>query len=91
MDSNELFIDGLEIPVEDYIGEQGQGFRYLLHGLNPERILVVAAALGAAETALARATDYARECIVFGRPIGKNQAIQHSLVECWMRLKSAER
>ena len=90
VDSNELFIDGLEIPVEDRIGEEGQGFKYLLHGLNPERILVAAAALGAAETALERATAYAKERVVFGRPIGKNQAIQHPLAECWMRLQAAE-
>jgi acyl-CoA dehydrogenase len=90
VDSNELFIDGLEIPVEDRIGEEGQGFRYLLHSLNPERILVAASALGAAQTALERTTDYAKERVVFGRPIGKNQAIQHPLAECWMRLQSAE-
>ena len=87
VDSNELFIDGLEIPVDDRIGEEGQGFKYLLHGLNPERILVAAAALGAGETALERATDYAKERVVFGRPIGQNQAIQHPLAECWMRLQ----
>jgi acyl-CoA dehydrogenase len=90
VDSTSLFIDGLEIPVDDRIGEEGQGFRYLLHGLNPERILVAASALGGAETALKRATDYAKERVVFGRPIGKNQAIQHPLAECWMRLQSAE-
>ncbi len=90
VDSNELFIDGLEIPVEDRIGEEGRGFKYLLHGLNPERILVAAAALGGAETALARATAYAKERVVFGRPIGKNQAIQHPLAECWVRLEAAE-
>jgi acyl-CoA dehydrogenase len=86
----ELFIDGLEIPVADRIGEEGQGFKALLHGLNPERILVAAAALGAAETALQRATAYAKLRIVFGRPIGQNQAIQHPLAESWMRLKAAE-
>lgn len=90
VDSNELFIDGLEIPAEDRIGEEGKGFKYLLHGLNPERILVAASALGAGETALKRAVDYANERVVFGRPIGKNQAIQHPLAECWMRLQSAE-
>jgi acyl-CoA dehydrogenase len=90
VDSNELFIDGLEIPVADRIGEEGQGFKALLHGLNPERILVAAAALGAAETALQRATAYAKLRIVFGRPIGQNQAIQHPLAESWMRLKAAE-
>jgi acyl-CoA dehydrogenase len=90
VDSNELFIDGLEIPVADRIGEEGQGFRYLLHGLNPERILVAAAALGAGATALERACAYARERRVFGRAIGQNQAIQHPLADCWMRLQSAE-
>ena len=90
VDSNELFIDGLEVPLEDRIGDEGQGFRGLLHGLNAERILVAAAALGAGETALKRATDYARGRIVFGRPIGQNQAIQHPLAECWMRLQAAE-
>jgi acyl-CoA dehydrogenase len=90
VESNELFIDGLEVPVEDRIGEEGHGFKYLLHGLNPERILVAASAPGAAETALERATSYAKERVVFGRPIDKNQAIQHPLAECWMRLQSAE-
>ncbi|MFO1197431.1 MAG: acyl-CoA dehydrogenase family protein [Burkholderiaceae bacterium] len=90
VDSNEVFIDGLEIPVADRIGEEGKGFRYLLHGLNPERILVAASCLGGAETALQRATDYAKERIVFGRPIGMNQAVQHPLAECWMRIQTAE-
>ncbi len=90
VDSNELFIDGLEIPLEDRIGEEGKGFRYLLHGLNPERILVAASSLGAGMRALARAVDYAKQRVVFGRPIGQNQAIQHPLAECWMRLQAAE-
>ncbi len=90
VDSNELFIDGLEVPLEDRIGEEGKGFRYLLHGLNPERILVAASAVGAGEAALQRAVGYANERVVFGRPIGKNQAIQHPLAECWMRLQAAE-
>lgn len=90
VDSNELFIDELEIPLEDRIGDEGKGFKYLLHGLNPERILVSASAIGSAETALERASAYAKERVVFGRPIGKNQAIQHPLAECWMRLQAAE-
>ncbi len=90
VDSNELFIDGMEVPVEDRIGDEGKGFKYLLHGLNPERILVAASALGGGETALRCATTYANERVVFGRPIGKNQAIQHPLAECWMRLQAAE-
>lgn len=90
VDSNEVFFDGMEIPVEDRIGEEGKGFKYLLHGLNPERILVAASAVGAGEAALMRAVAYANERVVFGRPIGKNQAIQHPLAECWMRLQAAE-
>ncbi|AVO40441.1 acyl-CoA dehydrogenase family protein [Simplicispira suum] len=90
VDSNELFIDGLQVPAEDRIGEEGQGFKYLLHGLNPERILVAASSIGAGETALERAVGYAKERVVFGRAIGQNQAIQHPLAECWMRLQAAE-
>jgi acyl-CoA dehydrogenase len=90
VDSNELFIDGLEIPVSDRIGAEGSGFKYLLHGLNPERVLVAASALGGAEVAIERASAYAKDRVVFGRPIGQNQAIQHPLAECWTRLRSAE-
>lgn len=90
VDSNALFIDGLEVPLEDRIGEEGRGFEYILHGLNPERILVAAEAIGLGRAALARATDYAKERVVFGRPIGQNQAIQHPLAECWMELEAAE-
>jgi len=89
VDSNELFIDGLEVPVEDRIGEEGRGFEYVLHGLNPERILIAAEAVGLGRAALGRATDYAKERIVFGRPIGQNQAIQHPLAESWMELEAA--
>jgi acyl-CoA dehydrogenase len=90
VDSNEVFIDGLEVPATDRIGEDGRGFEYLLHGLNPERILVAAEAIGLGRAALARASAYARERVVFGRPIGKNQAIQHPLAECWMELEAAD-
>jgi len=89
VDSNALFIDGLEIPLENRIGEEGDGWRCLLHGLNPERILVAAEAVGIGQAALARAAAYARERVVFGRPIGKNQAIAHPLAECWMELEAA--
>jgi acyl-CoA dehydrogenase len=89
VDSNELFIDGLELPVEDRIGEEGRGFKYILHGLNPERILIAAEAVGLGRAALRRATDYAKECVVLGRPIGQNQAIQHPLAESWMELEAA--
>jgi acyl-CoA dehydrogenase len=89
VDSNQMFIDGLEVPVEDRIGEEGSGFRYILHGLNPERILVGAEAIGLGRAALRKAAAYAKERIVFDRPIGQNQAIQHPLAQCWMELEAA--
>ena len=79
VDSNELFIEDFEIPVEDRIGEEGRGFEYILHGMNPERILIAAEAVGLGKLALSRATDYAKTRVVFNRPIGKNQSIQHPL------------
>ncbi len=89
VDSNALFIDGLKVPAEDLIGEEGRGFEYLLHGLNPERILIGAEAVGLGQLALERATDYARDRVVFGRPIGQNQAIQHPLADSWAELEAA--
>jgi acyl-CoA dehydrogenase len=89
VDSNQLFIDGLRVPVEDRIGEEGRGFEYILHGMNPERILIAAEAVGLGRAALKRATQYAKERIVFDRPIGKNQAIQHPLAVNWMELEAA--
>ncbi|MCC7275307.1 MAG: acyl-CoA/acyl-ACP dehydrogenase [Alphaproteobacteria bacterium] len=90
VDSNQVFIDNLEVPVADRIGEEGRGFYYLLDGLNPERILMGAAAVGIGRVALERAARYARERVVFGRPIGQNQAIQHPLARCWMELEAAD-
>ena len=89
VDSNELFIDGLEIPVEDRIGEEGQGFKYILHGMNPERMLIAAEAIGIGRIALRKATAYANERVVFNRKIGQNQAIQHPLAKNWMELEAA--
>ena len=89
VDTNQLFIDGLKVPVEDRIGEEGQGFHYILHGMNPERILIASEAIGLGKVALKRAAQYANERVVFDRPIGKNQAIQHPLAECWMQLEAA--
>lgn len=89
VDSNELFIDGLEIPLEDRIGEEGKGFEYILHGMNPERILIAGEAIGLGRVALKKATDYAKERIVFNRPIGQNQGIQHPLAVCWSELEAA--
>jgi acyl-CoA dehydrogenase len=90
VDSNQMFIDSLEVPVEDRIGEEGQGFAAIIDGFNPERILVAVEAVGLGRAALKRAAAYAKERVVFGRPIGKNQAIQHPLAECWMELEAAE-
>jgi acyl-CoA dehydrogenase len=89
VDSNAIFIDGLFVPEADRIGEEGKGFGYILHSLNPERILIGAEAIGIGRDALARATNYAQERVVFDRPIGINQGIQHPLAENWMYLESA--
>jgi acyl-CoA dehydrogenase len=88
--SNELFIDGLRIPVADRVGEEGQGFRYLLDGLNPERMLIAAEALGLGRVALDRAVKYAKERVVFGRPIGMNQGLQFPLADSLAHLDAAE-
>jgi acyl-CoA dehydrogenase len=90
VDSNALFIDDLPVPVEDRIGEEGMGFRYILDSLNPERILNAAEAIGIGRRALGKAAAYANERVVFDRPIGKNQAIQHPLAESWAELYAAE-
>ena len=89
VDSNQVFIDNLEVPKEDLIGEDGKGFRYLLHGLNAERILISASMVGLGRCALKKAVAYARERVVFDRPIGMNQAIQHPLAESWAELEAA--
>lgn len=89
VDSNAIFIDDLFIPDTDRIGEEGKGFAYILHSLNPERLLIAAEAVAIGQDALRRATKYARERVVFGRPIGMNQGIQHPLAECWMALEAA--
>ena len=88
--SNELFIDNLEVPVEDRIGEEGKGFQYILDGLNPERMLIAAEALGVGRVALDRAVQYANDREVFGRPIGMNQGIQFPLADSLARLDAAE-
>jgi acyl-CoA dehydrogenase len=89
VDSNATFIDNYFIPERDRIGEEGKGFQYILHSLNPERILVASEAVGLGQGALARAAEYARNRVVFGRPIGANQGIQHPLAESWAALESA--
>ncbi|MCH1555966.1 MAG: acyl-CoA/acyl-ACP dehydrogenase, partial [Pseudomonadales bacterium] len=90
IDSNALFIDDLIVPVTDRIGEEGDGWKCLLHGLNPERILIATEAVGLGQAALGKASQYARERVVFDRTIGKNQGIQHPLAENWMELEAAQ-
>ena len=89
VESNAVFIDNLEIPEDDLIGEEGRGFYYLLEGLNPERVLFGAEAVGLGRAALARATTYAKERVVFGRPIGQNQGVAHPLAKAWAELEAA--
>ncbi len=89
VDSNAVFIDGLPVPEADRIGEEGEGFRLILHGLNPERIMIAAESVGLGRAALRRAADYARERVVFGRPIGMNQGVAHPLARSWAELEAA--
>ena len=89
VDSNQVFFDGLPVPEEDRIGEEGKGFEYILHGMNPERILIGAELVGLGRCAVIRAANYAKERVVFDRPIGQNQAIQHPLAASWMALEAA--
>jgi acyl-CoA dehydrogenase len=89
VDSNEMFFDAMAVPAADRIGAEGEGFRCILHGMNPERILIAAEAVGIGRAALQRAASYARERVVFGRPIGQNQGIAHPLAQCWMNLEAA--
>ena len=89
VDSNLLFIEDLPVAAADRIGEEGKGFDCILHGLNPERILIAAEAIGLGRAALRCGVAYAKERVVFDRPIGQNQAIQHPLAHCWMELEAA--
>ena len=88
-DLDRRFVEALPVPVGDLIGDEGKGFDCILHGLNPERILIAAEAIGLGRAALRRAVDYAKERVVFDRPIGQNQSIQHPLARCWMELEAA--
>jgi acyl-CoA dehydrogenase len=89
VDSNMLFINDLFVPEEDRIGAEGDGFKIILHGMNPERILIGAESVGIGRAAIQRAARYAKERIVFNRPIGMNQGIQHPLAKCWAQLEAA--
>ncbi|MGB0437676.1 MAG: acyl-CoA dehydrogenase family protein [Mycobacterium sp.] len=88
--SNELFIDDLIVPIEDRVGEEGKGFEYILDGLNPERMLIAAEALGIGRVALQKAVTYGNERVVFNRPIGMNQGLQFPLADSLARLDAAE-
>jgi acyl-CoA dehydrogenase len=89
VESNSVFIDNLPVPAEDLVGEEGRGFYYLLEGLNPERVLFGAEAVGLGRAALKKASAYAKERIVFDRPIGQNQGVAHPLARAWMELEAA--
>jgi acyl-CoA dehydrogenase len=89
VNSNMTFYDNLEVSVDDRIGEEGKGFQYILHSLNPERILLGAESVGMGRSALERASQYAKDREVFGRPIGMNQSVQHPLAENWIELEAA--
>ena len=88
--SNEVFIDDLIVPLEDRVGDEGQGFKYILDGLNPERMLIAAEALGIGRVALEKAVKYGNERVVFNRPIGMNQGLQFPLADSLARLDAAE-
>jgi acyl-CoA dehydrogenase len=90
VDSNLIFLDQMRVRASDRIGAEGDGFRTILHGLNPERVLVAAEAVGIGRAALTRAARYAKERVVFGRPIGQNQGIQHPLAQAWAALEAAD-
>ncbi|MEA3194889.1 MAG: acyl-CoA dehydrogenase [Betaproteobacteria bacterium] len=90
VDSNQVFFDALPVPEADRIGEEGKGFEYILHGMNPERILIGAELVGLGRCAVKRAAAYAKERVVFDRPIGQNQGIQHPLAANWMALEAAD-
>ncbi|HET6970682.1 MAG TPA: acyl-CoA dehydrogenase family protein [Phenylobacterium sp.] len=89
VESNAVFIDDLHVPADDLVGEEGRGFYYLLEGLNPERVLIGAEAVGLGRAALKRAAAYAKERVVFGRPIGMNQGVAHPLAKAWAELEAA--
>ena len=89
VESNSVFIDDLHVPADHLVGEEGRGFHYLLEGLNPERVLIGAEAVGLGRAALARAAAYAKDRVVFGRPIGQNQGVAHPLAKAWAELEAA--
>ncbi|KAL1890766.1 hypothetical protein Sste5346_008091 [Sporothrix stenoceras] len=89
VDTNVLNFDGWKVPAADLIGEEGEGFRMIMHGMNAERILIGAESLGIGYAALRRTCNYVNDRVVFGKPVGSYQGLQHPLAECWMQLESA--
>jgi acyl-CoA dehydrogenase len=89
VESNSVFIDDLHVPADALVGEEGRGFYYLLEGLNPERVLIGAEAVGLGRAALRKAAGYAKERVVFARPIGQNQGVAHPLARAWADLEAA--
>ncbi|MBM3487004.1 MAG: acyl-CoA dehydrogenase [Alphaproteobacteria bacterium] len=85
-----VFFDNLRIPAENLVGQEGQGFRYILDGMNAERILIAAECIGDAKWFIRKASEYAKERVVFGRPIGQNQGIQFPIAECYAQMRAAE-
>lgn len=90
VDANEVFFDDYEVPANTLIGDEGQGFKIILHGMNAERCLLAGEALGLGYAALEKAAKYAKDRVVFGRPIGQNQAIAHPLSDAYMHLEAAK-
>jgi acyl-CoA dehydrogenase len=88
--TTEVFFDNMRVPAENLIGEEGKGFRYILSGMNAERILIAAECVGDAKWFIAKATNYARERVVFGRPIGQNQGIQFPIAKSYASMRAAE-
>ena len=87
---NQVFFDDLEIPADSLVGEEGKGFRYILSGMNAERILIAAECIGDARWLIKAATDYARDRKVFGKPIGQNQGIQFPIAESYAQTEAAD-
>jgi alkylation response protein AidB-like acyl-CoA dehydrogenase len=88
--TTEIFLDNVEIPAANLIGEEGQGFRYILSGMNAERILIAAECIGDAKWFIEKASGYAKERAVFGRPIGQNQGVQFPIAKCYAQTRAAE-
>ncbi|MGH8864785.1 MAG: acyl-CoA dehydrogenase family protein, partial [Burkholderiales bacterium] len=89
-ETNEVFLDNLEVPAENLIGEEGKGFRYILDGMNAERILIAAECIGDGHWFIERASRYARERVVFGRPIGQNQGVQFPIARAHVNVEAAD-